>query len=433
MQSISLSRFLAPVVLKFCIIASLSLVLGFAVGALAGWILAAALLALYVSGFVFALYKTLCWMESSQQTLALQAPVGEWNNIATLLYRARKLERSVRQELDQSVAQLRKILEQIPDGVVIVDAALNIQWANHTAEKHLGIDVQRDRGLRLTNLAREPEFIRALLAPGNTPNCRVTMAGSGLTLQVQSLAFSSDQSLIFTRDVSETERLDVMRRDFIANVSHELRTPLTVLVGFLEIASPLQALSQEHLLLMRAEALRMQRLIEDLLTLSRLEGSHNLEQENIVELQSLAQRALSQAQAISAGKHIFSTNLQALKILGSEHEIESALSNLIINAVRYTPEGGRISVEMRQLEEGVEINVIDSGVGIAPEHITRLTERFYRVDKSRSRETGGTGLGLAIVKHVMQRHQGQLLISSTLGQGSRFTLLFPRKRMKIEG
>ena len=433
MQSISLSRFLAPVVLKFCIIASLSLVLGFAVGALAGWILAAALLALYVSGFVFALYKTLCWMESSQQTLALQAPVGEWNNIATLLYRARKLERSVRQELDQSVAQLRKILEQIPDGVVIVDAALNIQWANHTAEKHLGIDVQRDRGLRLTNLAREPEFIRALLAPGNTPNCRITMAGSGLTLQVQSLAFSSDQSLIFTRDVSETERLDVMRRDFIANVSHELRTPLTVLVGFLEIASPLQALSQEHLLLMRAEALRMQRLIEDLLTLSRLEGSHNLEQENIVELQSLAQRALSQAQAISAGKHIFSTNLQALKILGSEHEIESALSNLIINAVRYTPEGGRISVEMRQLEEGVEINVIDSGVGIAPEHITRLTERFYRVDKSRSRETGGTGLGLAIVKHVMQRHQGQLLISSTLGQGSRFTLLFPRKRMKIEG
>jgi len=433
MQSISLSRFLAPVVLKFCIIASLSLVLGFAAGALAGWILAAVLLAFYVSGFVFALYKTLCWMESSQQTLALQAPVGEWNNIATLLYRARKLERSVRQELDQSVAQLRKILEQIPDGVVIVDAALNIQWANHTAEKHLGIDVQRDRGLRLTNLAREPEFIKALLAPDNTPNCRMTMAGSGLTLQVQSLAFSSDQSLIFTRDVSETERLDVMRRDFIANVSHELRTPLTVLVGFLEIASPLQALSQEHLLLMRAEALRMQRLIEDLLTLSRLEASHNLEQENIVELQSLAQRALSQAQAISAGKHIFSTNLQALKILGSEHEIESALSNLIINAVRYTPESGRISVEMRQLEEGVEINVIDSGVGIAPEHITRLTERFYRVDKSRSRETGGTGLGLAIVKHVMQRHQGQLLISSTLGQGSRFTLLFPRKRMKIEG
>jgi two-component system phosphate regulon sensor histidine kinase PhoR len=194
MQSISLGRFLGPVLLKFCLIATISLVLGFVAGPKAGWVLAATLLALYVCGFVFALYRTVRWMEASQQTLALQAPVDEWNSIASLLYRTRKLERAVRQELDQSVEQLRQILEQIPDGVVIVDAALNIQWGNRTAEQHLCIDVKRDVGLRLTNLARDPAFIQAVLGTGShNPPSRVTMAASGLTLQVQSLAFSSDQ------------------------------------------------------------------------------------------------------------------------------------------------------------------------------------------------------------------------------------------------
>ncbi len=433
MQSISLGRFLGPVLLKFCLIATISLVLGFVAGPKAGWVLAATLLALYVCGFVFALYRTVRWMEASQQTLALQAPVDEWNSIASLLYRTRKLERAVRQELDQSVEQLRQILEQIPDGVVIVDAALNIQWGNRTAEQHLCIDVKRDVGLRLTNLARDPAFIQAVLGTGShNPPSRVTMAASGLTLQVQSLAFSSDQWLIFTRDVSEAERLDIMRRDFIANVSHELRTPLTVLVGFLEIASSTKPIAQEHLALMRVEALRMQRLIEDLLTLSRLESSNTPEHEDTVELASIATRAVAQAKAVSAGKHIFSMNVQPLKIRGAEREIESALSNLMINAVRYTPEGGVVSLEIIQVEEGVQISVIDSGVGIAAEHVARLSERFYRVDKSRSRETGGTGLGLAIVKHVIQRHEGQLIISSTLGQGSRFTLLIPRQRRVID-
>ncbi len=393
--------------------------------------MSSSLLALYVAGFVFALYRTLRWMEASQGTLTLEAPVGEWNTIGSSLYRARKLERAVRQDLDRSVEQLRQILERMPDGVVIVDAALTIYWANATAERHLGLDMKQDTGLRLTNLVREPDFISIVTSgPGAEPKL-VDLAASGLTLRVQTVAFSSDQNLIFTRDVSESERLDVMRRDFIANVSHELRTPLTVLSGFLELASPQAPLTAGHLDLMRNEALRMQRLIEDLLTLSRLESSHGPASEDVVALDSMAERSLSLAKAISSGSHEFLAHLLPLRIKGSEQELESALNNLLINAVRYTPAGGTISLQISLQDHGAQISVTDTGMGIAAEHIPRLTERFYRVDKSRSRETGGTGLGLAIVKHVMQRHQGQLGVSSTVGQGSTFTLLIPRQRLII--
>jgi two-component system phosphate regulon sensor histidine kinase PhoR len=433
MQPVRFGRFLAPVLIKLAVIAAIALTVGTAADAAKGWTTAAVLLALYVAGFVYALWLTLRWLEGTERKVVLDTPVGEWNSIASTLYRTRKREAAVRAELDQSVAQLRLILERIPDGVVIVDGAMNIAWCNPTAESQLGINLARDGGLRLTNLVRDPDFVTALVdAAADEQLVRFSQAGQITTLSVRVITTSPEQRMVVTRDVSAAERLDVMRRDFIANVSHELRTPLTVLSGFLELASPIAPLSEMHLQLMREEAGRMQRLIEDLLTLSRLESSLGPSREETVDLSRLAAAAMASTQALSAGRHVFDTAIEPILIRGSGDEVESALKNLLSNAVRYTPEGGRIRLSIKAGDEGARLTVTDSGMGIAAEHVPRLTERFYRVDKSRSRDTGGTGLGLAIVKHVMLRHQGRLEITSQLGSGSTFTLCFPRNRLIIK-
>jgi two-component system phosphate regulon sensor histidine kinase PhoR len=252
---------------------------------------------------------------------------------------------------------------------------------------------------------------------------------------------------LITRDVTALEQAEAMRRDFVANVSHEIRTPLTVLSGFVETLQTLTLSPDErhnYLALMATQAHRMQTLVEDLLTLSRLEGSPIPGYQPRLALSDLMQACQQEAQALSAllqGQDkpqdiTFSLEpaLSQVVFLGEARELQSALSNLVSNAVRYTPAGGRIAVSVQALSDGrLQLQVQDSGAGIAPEHLPRLTERFYRVDRSRSRESGGTGLGLAIVKHVMQRHEGQLSIQSVVGQGSCFTLIFPANRWRLNG
>ncbi|HET7773483.1 MAG TPA: phosphate regulon sensor histidine kinase PhoR [Burkholderiaceae bacterium] len=431
MLPITFRRFMRPVLFKLVLIALVASLAGQAWGARVAWMTASALLLLYVLGFVVAVYRTIRWLEASQRRDAVEAPVGEWNSIAAVLYKARKTEAAYRAELDRSVTQLREVLERMPDGVVIVDASMLIQWLNPMAEQHLGL-ARKDVGLRLTNLVREPAFIDALTASGDSVASVPVRLKTGRVVVLQTIPFSPTQSLIVTRDVSEADRLDTMRRDFIANVSHELRTPLTVLAGFLELASPSAPISVQHLELMRTEALRMQRLIDDLLVLSRLESTAAPSQEDHVALAPLVQRAVDLARALSAGRHEIRIEPMPADLRGAEREIESALTNLVTNAVRYTPAGGKISVRGELDDEGIAIVVQDNGVGIAAEHIPRLTERFYRVDKSRSRDTGGTGLGLAIVKHVVLRHQGRLDVSSKLGEGSEFRLWFPRQRVLLQ-
>ena len=431
MLPITFRRFMRPVLFKLALIAIIAFVVGEVWGARLGWMTASALLLLYVIGFVVAIYRTIRWLEASQRRDAVDAPVGEWNSIAAVLYKARKTEAAYRAELDRSVTQLREVLERMPDGVVIVDASMLIQWLNPMAEQHLGLTARKDVGLRLTNLVREPAFIDALTSSGDSVASVPVSLKSGRVVVLQTIPFSPTQTLIVTRDVSEADRLDTMRRDFIANVSHELRTPLTVLSGFLELASPAVPMSAQHLELMRTEAVRMQRLIDDLLTLSRLESTAAPSQEERVALAPLVQRAVDLARALSAGRHEIRIEPMPADLRGAEREIESALTNLVTNAVRYTPPGGRIVVGAALNTEGIALVVTDNGVGVAAEHIPRLTERFYRVDKSRSRDTGGTGLGLAIVKHVMLRHQGRLDVSSTLGEGSSFSLWFPRQRVVL--
>jgi two-component system phosphate regulon sensor histidine kinase PhoR len=255
-----------------------------------------------------------------------------------------------------------------------------------------------------------------------------------LTLLIQLVPYGKNQQLLISRDITSYERIETMRRDFIANVSHELRTPLTVVIGYLEMLSVENStdpeMQQLALTAMREQTARMQRLVEDLLTLSRLENALNKLHESTVDMPSLLRELYREAESLSAGKHTIRLSIDSEdQILGSREELRSAMGNLIGNAIRYTPEGGEIHISWKVRHGKGLFYVRDTGVGIDAAHIPRLTERFYRVDNSRSRETGGTGLGLAIVKHVLNRHQARLKIASEVGKGSEFCIQFPAKRL----
>jgi len=255
-----------------------------------------------------------------------------------------------------------------------------------------------------------------------------------MVLSVKVVPYGINKKLLISRDITHLERIETMRRDFVANVSHELRTPLTVVNGFVETLQDMEQLdndmSRRALALMGEQTKRMEGLVDDLLTLSRLENSLNALAEEVVDVPGLLKSLHQEGQALSAGKHTLKLELECgAKLQGNTAELRSAFGNLISNAVRYTPQGGEIIIRWHEQEAGkLMFSVHDSGIGIAPEHIPRLTERFYRVDRSRSRETGGTGLGLAIVKHIVSRHQGNLEIVSEEGKGSTFSIVFPAKR-----
>jgi two-component system phosphate regulon sensor histidine kinase PhoR len=279
----------------------------------------------------------------------------------------------------------------------------------------------------VTNLIRHPEFIDyIILGRYEQP---LTLAFRGRKLVVQVIPFENRRQILVTHDATETERIEAMRRDFIANASHELRTPLTVIVGFLEIALADPGMEERtriaHLKLMTEQAERMQRLIADMLTLSRLESDEYPLKRERVDIKALVEQVALDARALSNGRHTIDFSVDGPDVMGSLDELRSAFGNLATNAVRYTPEGGSIRLSWEHGPNDLRFSVADTGIGIDEQHISRLTERFYRVDKSRSRETQGTGLGLAIVKHVLLRHGGKLVITSQPGQGSVFTAVLP--------
>jgi two-component system phosphate regulon sensor histidine kinase PhoR len=316
----------------------------------------------------------------------------------------------------------------LPDGVVIMDDVLFMEWCNPAAEQHLGLTNARDEGMRVTNLVRSPEFMDyIILGRYERP---LTLSFRNRKLIVHIIPFDKRRQILVTHDATESVRTEMMRRDFIANASHELRTPLTVIVGFLEIASTepdLDAATRAaHIKLMTEQALRMQHLIEDMLTLSRLESVDYPLRPERVDVHVLMGQIVREAQALSAGKHQITMDCSGPDVQGGAEELRSAFGNLASNAVRYTPPGGTIHLDWKGTPDGPQFVAQDSGIGISAEHISRLTERFYRVDKSRSRETQGTGLGLAIVKHVLLRHGGNLVIKSVAGKGSSFIACLPK-------
>ena len=353
---------------------------------------------------------------------------GAWTDIFSRLYRLRRDDERNRTELTEWLARFRQAMSLLPDGVVIMDDVLFLEWCNPAAERHLGLNNSRDKGMRVTNLIRSPDFIDyIILGRYEQP---LTLSLKDRKLIVHIIPFENRRQILVTHDATENDRIEMMRRDFIANASHELRTPLTVINGFLEIAQTQPDLDQtirmSHLKLMIEQGQRMQNLVEDMLTLTRLESIDYPVRPEHVNIHNLLDQIKQEADALSGGRHEISLTIDGPDIEGSTDELRSAFSNLVSNAVRYTPAGGRIDIKWKNTEAGPQFSVKDSGIGIRAEHIARLTERFYRVDKSRSRETQGTGLGLAIVKHVLLRHGAVLAIESQPEAGSTFIVRFDK-------
>jgi two-component system, OmpR family, phosphate regulon sensor histidine kinase PhoR len=360
---------------------------------------------------------------------------GFWGEASYRIERAlRQRDRGLALERDR-FAQFMSAIEASPNGVLLLDAADQIQWLNAMAAAHFGLDPVRDRLQRVTNLVRSPTFVAYLQAGVFDEPVVFSTPGGDSTLSVIVSRYGDGMRLVLTQDITERERTEAMRRDFVANVSHEIRTPLTVLAGFVEtIASlPLTEVERERVLaLMMQQTSRMTTLVEDLLTLAKLEGSPRPTCDRWTPVARLFAQVESEARGLSAGRHTLRFDVQGEdELAGNDSEWTSAVANLVSNAVRYTPSGGAITVTWAHRVDGnAEIEVRDTGPGIAREHVGRLTERFYRVDGSRSRDTGGTGLGLSIVKHVVQRHGGELDIQSEPGRGSVFRIVVPAARVR---
>lgn len=388
--------------------------------------------------------RLLVWLQAGKGAADGETPQAlGWGSLSDGL---RRLLRTLDRAQQESRARLEDFLSAMqasPNGVVLLDPQGRIEWCNQTATQHFGIDPSRDLLQYAANLIRDPAFTRYLAKGDFTKEilmpARSSTAARPQRLSVHAHGYSGNRHLLLSRDITALEQAEAMRRDFVANVSHEIRTPLTVLSGFVETMQTLpldDAERQRYLALMSQQSGRMQTLVHDLLTLSRLEGSP-LPGRDWVAVDTLLAQCEVEARAVagllsSNGGHVLRYEKAAhCEIAGVQSELYSAMSNLVNNALRYTPAPGAVTVSWRLLPDGRgEFAVSDSGPGIAPEHLPRLTERFYRVDRSRSRETGGTGLGLAIVKHVAQRHGAELLITSQLGKGSVFSIVFPAARVR---
>lgn len=419
-------------------VAIASTAVGLVAGAFAGpawaWGAVAAVLALRVLYHAAHLAGLSRWLQAPQRA-TLPSGHGVWEEVLAQLHHTLKSLETERDQLARALLRFRAAAQALPDGVVILDRDNHIEWANATARRQLGVDARRDAGSPVVNLVRHPDFVAYLRRSDYGAPLILRSTRTDAVLSVRIIEFGADRKLLSSRDVTSEERVDTMRRDFVANVSHELKTPITVLSGFVETLADEQvalppAQRKRFLGLMAEQGQRMRHLIEDLLTLSALESSPTPNDEQEIAMRPLCERLVDEAQALSAGRHQITADVSSdAALYGSESELTSAFSNLVSNAIRYSPDGGRVCIRWRVDDGHGRFSVSDTGIGIDPRDVPRLTERFYRVDRGRSRETGGTGLGLAIVKHVLTRHDAALEIESRPGQGSTFSAVFPEQRV----
>ena len=367
---------------------------------------------------------------------SMPLPSGFWEEV---FFRLQRLVRNLKQQIRITEQQHDRFIEAFqasPNGIVMLDDQDQIEWCNAIAERFFGLNFKRDAMQRINFLIRRPEFVQYLNKRQFEDPLLLERMGSdsNLSLMIQAFPFGDKRHLLLVQDVTDLQKADAMRRDFVANVSHEMRTPITVLMGFLETVQSLElekSQRDQYFDMMMSQAQRMKSLVEDLLTLANLESNTLPAPMQVVQIPTMMALLKNDAEALSHGRHAlnFETTTPC-KVMGDERELLSAFSNLVSNAIRYTPDVGSISAKWSVNPQGQgEFSVADTGPGISSEHLPRLTERFYRVDRSRSRDTGGTGLGLAIVKHIANRHQAQLVIESTAGKGSTFTLRFPKERI----
>ncbi len=420
------ATFWIPALLRALLLLAVAEIVGYFWGLSAG--LAAGMIFFIGTSAIqlYYLYKLGSWLDKPDSE-RMPDGWGGWTDIFARLYKLKRDDERNQAELAEWLTRFRQAMSRLPDGVVIMDDVLFLEWCNPTSEKHLGLNLERDKGMRVTNLVRHPEFMDYIILGRYEQPLNITLKGRRLVVHL--IPFENRRQILVTHDQTELDRIDAMRRDFIANASHELRTPLTVINGFLEIAlaqPDLDAATRcDHVRLMAEQGRRMQNLIDDMLTLTRLESFDSPVRTEVVPVRPMLEQILQEANALSAGHHSISLDANGPDLKVNPDEIRSAFSNLVSNAVRYTPSGGTIHIAWIDGPDGPAFSVTDTGIGIEPQHLPRLTERFYRVDKSRSRETKGTGLGLAIVKHVLLRHGATLHIDSKVGEGSRFSALFP--------
>jgi two-component system phosphate regulon sensor histidine kinase PhoR len=401
----------------------------------ASWAVAGALggVALAVALDLLRARPLLKWLRGTQSDDAPRH-TGFWGELSYRVERALRSREHDLQHERQRITQFLSAIEASPNGVVLIDGDEQIEWCNSTAADHLGIDPVRDLRQRVTNLVRAPAFVAHLQSGAPDQAVTFTMPGRPGALSVWVRPYGDGQKLLLTQDITERLRTDEMRRDFVANVSHEIRTPLTVLAGFVDTMNQIELTEGERrrvLMLMKEQTDRMRSLLDDLLTLAKLESGPRPPVDRWVEVNPLMQRVQADARTLSNGRHTLTFENTDAAIAGNESELFGAMLNLVVNAVSYTPAGGSIMVCWQRRAQGAGVfEVRDSGIGIPREHLARLGERFYRVDDGRSRGSGGTGLGLAIAKHTVQRHGGELVVDSEAGKGSVFRLVFPPSRVR---
>ncbi len=413
------------------------LLAGVLVGALYGRVMTGVLLVLviYLGWHLYNLNRLVRWLRESKSFKPPEAS-GIWDEAFEHIYRLQQRNQKRKRNLSHMLKRLHKMTGALPDATVeLRPDSEEIEWWNTAAASYLGFEFPRDSGQRISNLIRHPAFLDYLHSDDYEGGVEIpSPVNEGQTLRIRLVRYAGNRRLLVARDMTHIQKLERMRQDFVANVSHELRTPLTVISGYLEtmiddepderFVAPLQR--------MQEQSERMSRLVEDLMLLARLESDEPDDATHVVNIPGLVAQVVSQAKTLSGIEgHRFEVNIDStLCLLGVESELFSAFSNLVFNAVRYTPAGGSIHVDWAREDETGLFSVTDSGPGIEAQHIPRLTERFYRVDAGRSRARGGTGLGLAIVKHVLLRHQGRLEIDSEPGRGSRFACRFPASQLR---
>lgn len=423
-----------PLVVRLVLIAGAGAAAWLIDGAVSALVLVAVFLLLMLLQHVRHLARLSKWLADPRPE-ALPDGSGIWEDVFAAFYHLLRRQRRSESRLTATLHDFRRAGMAMPDGLVILDGSNRIEWCNQKSEQHFGLDARRDFGQLVTYLVRQPQFAEALGGGYSEPLTLRSSHGADLVLSVLIVPYEENRKLIISRDVTDRERVETMRRDFVANVSHELRTPLTVIGGFLEtiadMETPNPELIRRSVPLMSDQAKRMQTLVEDLLTLSRLESEGNPAREEPVNVPDVMRGLYHDALALSAGRHKVVLLLESPAwVNGAEDELRSAFGNLVSNAIRYTPAGGEVRLLWKAAANGDTVfSVRDTGIGIEPQHLPRLTERFYRVDRGRSRETGGTGLGLAIVKHVVNRHGAKLEVSSEPGRGSCFSVVFSANRV----
>ena len=411
------------------------------------WLIISAKIALviFAIGLLTYLFNHIVWLHKLH--LWFKSPVlkeipegsGAWEDIFTSLLQYERNNLANQAQLSSALERFNLTANTIPDGLVILSPSNEIEWCTSHAENQLGLNISTDKNLPIVNLIRDSQFIAYLYNEiYSEPFKLKSWQNPEVIFEIQLIPFESKQKLLICRDMTQLEKVDLMRRDFIANVSHELRTPLTVVGGFLETLTDMEGAVPDNLksyfAMMQEQTGRMRRIIEDLLTLSTIESNSEAPDDTEIDMMSLLKTlqkdALGLSQGLKKAKHKVQLDADpSLYLVGAQDELHSAFSNLVSNAVRYTPTGGEILISWNLMNEQPVFAVRDSGIGIEQQHIDRLTERFYRVDRGRSRETGGTGLGLSIVKHILIRHQAKLEISSEIGIGSTFSVVFPKARV----